>query len=276
MNVKNNKRKRFDIIYTIIFILFWSLFILSAALYTTQRQDWLLVAASIAAVAWVLYTFYFAFKHWSWFIEDMINAYRQKNDLFRGGIALIMIFLTMLLFTNSFVTSNIPQAYVTLVNSLSSFFVAAMSAMIGLMGVQYTIAIQERNRKEDIRRSSKPYFAVDAYLVEFIPDENNSVRDIKIGLHIHNISRNIGIPYAVKSLNSADYCVDLDYHPLPHDGMLKECIAMHSDTPYGCTAEIILCYKDAFENKYEQHIQFELKKNPDCSNTRILGDKCVF
>ena len=275
MKVTNKKRKRFDIIYTAVSILFWLLFIVAAAIYTTQHQDWLLITTSIALIAWLLYTFYFAFRHWTWFIADMINAYKQKNDLFSGGIALIVVFLTMLLLTNSFVTSNIPQEYITLVNSLSSFFIAAMSAMIGLMGVQYTIAIQERNRKEDIRRSSKPYFAVDAYLVELIPEENHTVKDIKIGLHIHNISGNIGIPYAVKSSGSADYCIDLDYHPLPHDGKLKECIAMHSDTPYSCTAEIILCYKDAFDNKYEQHIQFELQKNPNCSNTRILSDEYV-
>lgn len=276
MKETNKKRKRFDVIYTIITILFWLLFFVAAAVYTTQRYDWLLITTSVVLIVWLLYTFYFAFKHWSWFIADMINAYRKKNDLFSGGLALIMVFLTLLLLTNSFITSNIPQAYITLVNSLSSFFVAAMSAMIGLMGVQYTIAIQERNRKEDIRRSSKPFFVVEAYAVELIPDENHAVKSIKIGLHIHNISGNIGIPYAVKSLNAADSCVDLDYHPLAHDCILKECIVMHSDTPYNCTAEIILCYKDAFENKYEQHIQFDLQKDPQLSNTHTISDQYIF
>ena len=68
--------------------------------------------------------------------------------------------------------AGMPEGYVTFANTLSSFFVAAMSAMIGLIGVQYTIAIQEKNRKEDLRRASKPYFVVDAYVVDTIPDEN--------------------------------------------------------------------------------------------------------
>lgn len=77
----------------------------------------------------------FAFVHWSWFISDLINAYKKRHDLFSGGLALVVLFLTLVLIINI----NITEAYTSLINTLSSFFIAAMSALIGLMGVQYTI-----------------------------------------------------------------------------------------------------------------------------------------
>ena len=122
-----------------------------------------MIAAAVALIAWVLYTLVFVFLHWSWFISDMINAYKKKQDLLSGGCALMLLFLTLIVTTCFPAFAGMPEEYVTFANTLSSFFVAAMSAMIGLIGVQYTIAMQEKNRKEDLRRASKPYFVVDAW-----------------------------------------------------------------------------------------------------------------
>lgn len=276
MKKAKNKRKRFDIVYIIISIVFWMLFAVAAYYYTKHSAEWMIVVASLALIAWIVYTLVFAFKHWSWFISDLINAYKKQHDLFSGGFALVMLFLTLIFITNSFNSMDVPETYVSLINTLPSFFIAAMSAMIGLMGVQYTIAIQERNRKEDLRRASKPYFVVEAYLVDCIPGGNkHSFRKIKIGLHIHNISGNIGIPLAVQSLDATDCSVTLDYHPLPHNGELKECVKIHSDTPYRSAARIALCYKDAYDNNYKMHIEFDLHKDANLSNTRVLCDEYV-
>ncbi len=272
-NIKK-KRKCFDIIYTVITIAFWIFFIVAACHYV--QHGWLLIAVAIALIAWILYTLVFIFLHWSWFVSDMINAYKKKQDLLSGGCALMALFLTLIIMTCYPALAGMPEGYVTFANTLSSFFVAAMSAMIGLIGVQYTIAIQEKNRKEDLRRASKPYFVVDAYVVDRVPDENkHTFRRIQVGLHIHNISGNIGIPYAVKSLDASDCSVDLDYIPLQHEGTMKECVEIWSDEPYKGTANIELCYKDAFENKYKMHITFELRKTPENSNTRVLSDEFV-
>ena len=276
MKKAKNKRKCFDIVYIIISVVFWILFVAAACFYVERSAEWVIVVASIALIAWIVYTLIFAFKHWSWFITDLINAYKKQHDLFSGGLALVVLFLTLILIANGFNSMDVPEIYVSLVNTLPSFFIAAMSAMIGLLGVQYTIAIQERNRKEDLRRASKPYFVVEAYLVDRIPDGNkHSFRKIKIGLHIHNISENIGIPVAVQSLDADNCNVTLDYHPLPHDGELKECIKIHSDTPYRSAARIALCYKDAYDNNYKMHIEFDLHKDPNLANTRVLCDEYV-
>ena len=276
MKEAKNKRKCFDMVYIIITIVFWILFVLAAYYYTTLSAEWVLIVAAIALIAWIVHSLFFAFKHWSWFISDLINAYKKQYDVFSGGFALVVLFLTLIFIVNGFNSVDVPETYVSLINTLPSFFIAAMSAMIGLLGVQYTTAIQERNRKEDLRRASKPYFVVEAYLVDCIPDGNkHSFRKIKIGLQIHNISGNIGIPLAVQSLDADDYNVTLDYHPLPHDGVLKECLKICSDTPYRSAARIALCYKDAYDNNYKMHIEFDLHKDPNYSNTRVLCDEYV-
>ena len=272
-NIKK-KRKCFDAIYISITIAFWMFFVVAACLYA--QHYWLLIAAAVALIAWILYTLVFAFLHWSWFISDMINAYKKKQDLLSGGCALMVLFLALIVMTCYPAFAGMPEGYVTFANTLSSFFVAAMSAMIGLIGVQYTIAIQERNRKEDLRRASKPYFVVDAYVVDTIPDENgHTFRRMQIGLHIRNISSNIGIPYVVKSLDASECEIGLNYMPLQHESVIKECIEIWSDEPYKGPANIELCYKDAFENNYKMHVSFELHKNPESSNTRVLSDEFV-
>ena len=144
------------------------------------------------------------------------------------------------------------------------------------MGVQYTIAIQERNRKEDLRRSSKPYLLIQAYVVDYCLDEDQKTfKKVQIGLHIRNISNHIGIPCSVKSLDANNCIVELDYAPLQHEGEQKVCIEICSDEPYRGPAHIELTYKDAFENKYKMQITFDLHKNPELANARILYDKFV-
>ena len=268
------KRKCFDTIYTSITIAFWIFFIVAGCFYI--QHNWLLIAAAVALIAWVLYTLVFVFLHWSWFISDMINAYKKKQDLLSGGCALMLLFFTLIVATCFPAFAGMPEGYVTFASTLSSFFVAAMSAMIGLIGVQYTIAMQEKNRKEDLRRASKPYFVVDAYVVDTIPDENgHTFRRMKISLQIRNISSNIGIPYCINSIDASDCNIDLSYIPLQHEGVMKEVVEIWSDEPYKGPANIELCYKDAFENKYKMHIAFELRKTPENSNTRVLSDEFV-
>ena len=98
---------------------------------------------------------------------------------------------------------------------------------------------------------------------------------MQIGLHIRNISSNIGIPYCVNSIDASDCNIGLSYIPLQHEGVMKECIKIWSDEPYKGPANNELCYKDAFENKYKMHITFELHRNPVSSNTRVLSDEFI-
>lgn len=156
---------------------------------------------------------------------------------------------------------------------LSSLIIAAMPAFIGLLGVQYSVAIQERNRKEDIRLGAKPFFSVQCSKIEAIADEDgHHAYKMNIIIVLKNISQNIGIPQKFVSLDDENCEINFKYAPIPPTEEYCESVIISSVEPYGTTAKIAIYYADVYNNTYKMQVEFLLYNNETLPDIRIISD----
>lgn len=205
-----------------------------------------------------------------------MTEYREKDNLLSGGLALATAFGFVIIFMFLLSKISLLADVKDLFEKVSSLFVAAMPAFIGLLGVQYSVAIQERNRKQDLRLGSKPFFKIQCCKVEAIPDENkHTCHTMRIKVKFTNISQSIGIPVKIVSCNSDNCETLLHYTPLANEDVLETEVEVKSDMPYGDKISIALIYKDTYENMYKSKIEFIQYEKYELSNTRVLYDNLI-
>lgn len=205
-----------------------------------------------------------------------MTEYREKDNLLSGGLALATAFGFVIIFMFLLSKISLLADVKDLFEKVSALFVAAMPAFIGLLDVQYSVAIQERNRKQDLRLGSKPFFKIQCCKVEAIPDENkHTCHTMRIKVKMTSISQNIGIPVKIISCDSDDCETLLPYMPLANEGVLETEVEVKSDIPYGDKINIALISKDAYENMYESKIEFIQYEKYELSNTQLLYDNLI-
>lgn len=274
-NIKTVRRKA-KIIFRISIILSIITMVVFSAIYTKNQHNWTLWAGCLAMVWLAFSIIVYACIKWIWDIKDLMTEFKEKDDLMSGGLAFVGVFgfVIILMFVLSKISyfANAKDLFET----MSSLFAVAMPAFIGLLGVQYSVAIQERNRKQDLRLDAKPFFNIQCCKAIAIPDEiKHTIHEIKIKIKITNISQNIGIPIKVISRDSDNCEVVLPYTPLASKDVLEKEILVRSDELYGDNVHIAVVYKDTFENMYELTIEFIQSEKYELSNTQVLSDKLI-
>ncbi len=273
--IKKNRGKT-KFIFRAIIVLSIIAFFVFCILYTKNQYSWTLWGGTIALILLVFAIIIYTFVKWLWDIRDLMTEYKEKDNLLSGGLALAGAFGFVIIFM--FLLSKIPLLadVKDLFETMSALFVAAMPAFIGLLGVQYSVAIQERNRKQDLRLGSKPFFKIQCCKVEAVHDENkHTCHTMRIKVKFTNISQSIGIPVKIISCDSDNCETLLHYTPLANEDVLETEVEVKSDMPYGDKISIALIYKDTYENMYESKIEFIQYEKYELSNTQVLYDNLI-
>lgn len=273
--IKNNRDKT-KFIFRAIIVFSIIAFFVFCILYTKNQYSWTLWGGSIALILLVFTIIIYTFVKWLWDIRDLMTEYKEKDNLLSGGLALAGVFGFVIVFMFILSKISVFEDVKDLFETMSALFVAAMPAFIGLLGVQYSVAIQERNRKQDLRLGSKPFFKIQCCKVEAIPDENkHTCHTMRIKVKMTNISQSIGIPVKIISCDSDDCETLLPYTPLANEDVLETEVEVKSDIPYGDKINIALIYKDIYENMYESKIEFIQYEKYELSNTQVLYDNLI-
>ena len=272
-NGKPISRKTVRLKYIISIVALLAVFITMAVLYANYQYDWQLWICAIVLVCCPIAIFGFVTTLWAWKIEDLMTDYKKNNNVLVGGLALLLLFAIP--FIAAIICSNIDVFSSTkgFYEGFATLMITAMPAFIGLLGVQYSVAIQENNRKQDLRLGAKPFFKVQCCKVAAIPDENgHTCHAMKIKVNITNISQSIGIPVKVVSCDSENCVVELPYTPLANKDVFEKEVEVTSEHPYGDKVHIAIIYKDVYENLYEMKITFIQHSKFDMSETEVLSD----
>lgn len=272
-NTKKN-RKKIKAAFWITIICSIFVFIVSSVAHAHTQQSWLVWLGIADIVLFAVGLISFSFIVWLWDIKDLMTEYKEKDNLFSGGLGFVSIFGLVILMLYGLSELPFLAEGKELMQTMSSLFVAAMPAFIGLLGVQFSVAIQERARKQDLRLGAKPFFKVQCYKVAAIPDENgHTCHAMKIKVNITNISQSIGIPVKVVSCDSDNCEIALPYTPLANKDVFEKEMEVSSEQPYGAEVHILMIYKDVYENLYEMKIKFLQHEEFYISSTQVLSDK---
>lgn len=275
-NGKPISRKTVRLKYIITIVALLVVFVTMAVLYANYHYDWQLWIGAIVLVCCPIVIFGFVTTLWTWKIEDLMTDYKKNNNVLVGGLALLLLFaipfIAAIICSNIDIFSSLKGFY----EGFATLMITAMPAFMGLLGVQYSVAIQENNRKQDLRLGAKPFFKVQCCKVTAIPDENgHTCHAMKIKVNITNISQSIGIPVKVVSCDSENCEVELPYTPLANKDVLEKEVEVTSEQPYGANVHIAIIYKDVYENLYEMKISFIQHEKFDVSETEVLSDKLL-
>lgn len=252
------------------------LFIAFAVIHTYRSWEGLLLAGIATIIIWTIMSFIYIATVWSWNIEDLMNEYKKNDNILSGGLAVLALFALPFIISLVFSQLEGYTAMKELFKGLSSLIVAAMPAFIGLLGVQYSVAIQERNRKEDLRLGAKPFFSVQCSKIELIADDDeHHVHKLNIIIVLKNISQNIGVPQKVISLDDDSCEINFKYKAIPPNEEHRESVVISSIEPYGTIARVVIYYADVYNNTYKMQIEFLLHNNEALSDTRIISDDIV-
>ena len=274
-NMKKN-RKKVKTLFIVTIICLIVAFVVLSIIHTYTQQNWIIWVGVANLILFTLELISFAFVLWSWDIKDLMTEYKERDNLLSGGLAFISIFGLVILILYGLSELPFLADGKDLMQTMSSLFVAAMPAFIGLLGVQFSVAVQERNRKHDLRLGAKPFFKVQCCKVSAISDKNgHTCHAMKIKVKLTNISQSIGIPTKVFSCDSENCEVELPYTPLANKDVLEREVEVTSDQPYGATVHIAITYKDVYDNIYEMKIEFMQHENFDMSDTNVLSDKFI-
>lgn len=271
--------KRRKIIKTRLIIAGACLFVLSvvsAFVHLYTKQNWIIWCVVIEMILLTIVLISYGFIAWSWDIKDLMTEYRKNDNLISGGLAYTGIFGFMIFLMYGASMLPFPIQVKELLQTMSSLYITAMPAFIGLLGVQFSVAIQERNRKQDLRLGAKPFFKVQCCKIIAITDENgHTCHAMKIKLNITNISNSIGIPIKVVSCDSDNCEIELPYTPLANKDVMEKEVEIKSDEPYGALINVAIIYKDVYDNTYETKIKFLQHECFDLSNTEVIHDRLL-
>lgn len=254
----------------ILFVLFFAV----AILFAYKSWEWLLPIGAMAVVIWPVITFMYITVVWSWQIENLVNDYKKNDNIISGGFAVLALFTFPFVLSLVFSQWEAYSMLKSFFEGLSNLIIAAMPAFIGLLGVQYSVAVQERNRKVDIKLGAKPFFKVNCCMLELITDEEQQTcHTMRIKIQLTNISQNIGIPLKVLLGDSNNYEVEFSYNPLAHNDTFEKIVDIKSVESFGSAINIMFIYKDVYENLYESKILFVPNEKNDLSKTEVISDE---
>ncbi len=228
-----------------------------------------LILAMIFYLVWLFYS-------WQKNIVALMCEYKQGNVI-SGGLAMLLAlavpFIVMQILANYEVFPGSKEFF----SNMASLLITITPAFIALMGVQYTVAIQERNRREDLRLGAKPFLAIQC-CVENIETEDlqNNESVIKTFFKIKNISSNIMIPISVESTNDNETLHKFDYKPLTKNKEFTQEVKIISKEKLLPQHTVCFRYADVYNNEYLAEIEFALINSYELSKTRVLSDKlCI-
>lgn len=257
--LKMLERKVTFIFITTIFVI---AFLVLALFYSQESEAVYIVAAALLALVWTLYFLFYAYMIWFRFIEAQLKQYREENNLASGVIVWLSFFSYLIFAPGLFLLvmgNGAPNIVRNGYPTYLQIIIAIMPAILGLLGVQYTIAIQAKNRKEDIRLAKKPFFTIEYKIGGVIRKEDSSPHAFFLHFQITNISENIAIPIGFGGGETDELSFWFDYSPIPGAGVVKSVAVVDANVPLTSDMYTLkFYYKDILDHYYCTHICIRL------------------
>ncbi len=237
-------------------------FFVLAWLYSQKSETVYVIVAALLILVWTLYFLFYVYMIWSRFIETQIKQYREENNLASGIVAWLSFFLYLilvpgiLLFVSGDATQDIIwNGYPTYLQII----IAIMPAVLGLLGVQYTITVQNKNRKEDIRLAKKPFLAMKYQVGGVTLIKGHAPHAFFLHFQLKNISENIAIPIGFGGDETNELSYWFPYSPISSGDIIKSIAEIDNKTPFTSNiCAIKFYYKDTLDNYYCVRIYVQL------------------
>lgn len=229
-------------------------FLILAWLYGQKQEFAYVIIAALLLLVWMVYVLWYACMRWLHFIEVHVKQYREEKDLASGITAWLSLFLYLILVPGVWLLAmgegapDIAQkGYPIYVQTIATI----TPAILGLLGVQYTIAMQDKNRKEDTRLAKKPFFTIEYKVGGSTQIEDNAPHAFCLHFIMKNVSDNIAIPIGIGGGETNELSFWFDYSPVPSAGTVKAVAEIDNKVPFTSnTYTIKFYYKDVLDNYY--------------------------
>lgn len=244
--------------------------------YVNQPKNWKLWFIVANLILIIVGTIVYFVLDWGFQVKELMNEYKEKNNLMSGGMGYFMAFsLPVIIIVLVSSIPDFPEYMRNAFTVISGLLIAAMPALIGLLGVQHSVAIQENNRKDDLRRGAKPFLSVNCSQIKLLSDnEKSDSHRMRMCIEIKNLTDNIAMLSKIVSVDSANSKLGyiFNYYPLAKDQTFVDIIELESDMPYSDFANFIVHYMDIYKNEYLLSIELSLKSKSSTSDIKMLSD----
>ena len=121
-----------------------ALLVAFAMAYKYTSWNWLLgVSIVTIIITWFIMTVIYIVIAWGWQIKDLMNECKNQNNILSGGLAVLVLFAFPFFIVQIFSKIEFNAPIKGILDGISTLIITAIPAFIALLGVQYTVAIQE-------------------------------------------------------------------------------------------------------------------------------------
>ncbi len=237
-------------------------FFVLAWLYSQKSETVYVIVAALLVLAWTLYFLFYIYMIWFRFIETQLKQYREGNNLASGVAAWLSFFLFLILVPSILmlvVGEKTPDIIRNGYPAYLNVIIAIMPAVLGLLGVQYTITVQSRNRKEDMRLAKKPFLTMKYKIGGFAQVEDHAPHAFSLHFQLKNISENIAIPIGFGGEEANELSFWFPYSPISSGGIIKSIAEIDNRAPFTSNMYVIkFYYKDILDHYYCVRIYIQL------------------
>ncbi len=272
----NLSRKQEKIIFGIGVSFFVIAFFISLITFYYKSLEvflWISFSSILLLFVWIILH---VIMKYTWFVEDMMNEYRDNDNIFSGALGVVLLFAVPYVFLKSLAKFTDEGIVQELFNSISSIIPIVLPSFIALLGVNFSLTIQERNRRNDLRLAVKPFFSVKCYTATFDNNRTNSCNEAEIHISMKNISSNIGIPLKVSFWDDDESMTEFRYDPIAAGNSLEKTIKLTTKKLLDANMSLAIYYKDIYENTYKMKVSFQMQKYEDISESKLESDDLVY
>lgn len=259
MKILLEKEKRLKRILCISLVLYVVLIASFFALYMSFQNSIFVTLIIIAIFVGCITTSIFEFQLITIQAKTMWYEYSKNQSLVSGVGFIVIVFLMPFLFL-LLVLKWVPSEWKDVINGIITSLITLLPALLSLLGIHYSLTMQEIAKRRDIQALNKPYPAIRCR--QEIVSNSERITAIKADLEIENLANIILIPLYFQH---NDIRFQLPYRPITIQKPIEfNSLTLDTQKPIGTTLlEFDFIYKDAIENTYKSSFSIDLNNHDD-------------
>ena len=235
------------VLYGILIILFFALYILyQKSIFTALILFVIFVGSIVSSV--------FEFQLITLQAKSMWYEYSNNQSLISGIGFVVVVFLVPLALL-LVLSKCAPSDWKEIINSLITSLIALLPALLSLLGIHYSLTMQEIAKRKEVQSLNKPYITLKC-LSELVVG-HHPITAIKADFIIENLANNILIPLYIQY---GDEKFLLQYRPITLDkpGKYDSVIIDLKEQIENTLIEFSIIYKDSLGNVYKSNFNIDL------------------
>lgn len=238
------------ILYGILIVLFFILYIIFQESIFTALIILVIIIGSIVSSI-------FEFQLITLQAKSMWYEYSNNQSLVSGIGFIVTVFLVplaLLLVLSKFA----PSEWKGIIDRLVASLIALLPALLSLLGIHYSLTMQEIAKRKEVQSLNKPYLAIKCSYE--LVDGHNPITAIKANFVIENLANNILIPLYIQ-YNDERFL--LQYRPITF-GKPSEYDSVVLDTHERIEKNVLefsIVYKDSLENVYRTRFNIDINNH---------------